>query len=282
MINAPTIVRLIRFPKSLRLEKQGKEYRGPLRRSGPLILSERHEAVEVTFRLNEPGLSFATGGNTVTAVEAFNEGEQRDLLVTWALVSNGKARPAKIVMEIDVRYQDSGEKHTGTAPLTLTYGMRRGVAGVVAAGAAAAAVALAAAASGRRKKRIIAADDEDVEVSLFNVAPTSRTRTTAARTNIKGAKVTVADEDEVELAVYNVPRTTKKAASSKKASSSSKKAASSRKAAAKKAPAKKAPAKKAGGTRPGSSASRSAPRTGARGSSKAQKSSSRRTTRKSR
>lgn len=270
-INAPTIVRLIRFPKTLTLDKKGNQYIGPLRRSGPVILSERHDPVECTFRLNDPGLSFATGGNTVQGVEAFNEGEQRDLLLPWALVADGRMRPAMIVMEIDVNYEGSAEKHTATIPIILKYGVKRRVVGAVAA--AAAAVAVAAAARGRKKKTVIAADDEDVEVSLFNIAPTSRTKTTAARTNVRGAKVRVVDEEDVDLAVYNVGR---------KTSSSKKKAASSKKASKKASAKKKAPAKKAGGTRRGSSASRSAPRKGARGSSKARKASPRRSTRKSR
>lgn len=154
MINAPTIVRLIRFPKTYRLEKKGNKFFGPHKRSGPVILSDHHEAVECTFRLTDPGLSFATGGNTVMGVEAFNEGEQRDLLLPWALVSDGKLRPAMIVMEIDVNYEGSAEKHTATMPLVLTYGVRRRVIGAVAAGAAAAAVAVAAAAKrGRNTKK---------------------------------------------------------------------------------------------------------------------------------
>lgn len=220
MINAPTVVRLIRFPKTLRLEKKGNQFFGPLKRSGPLILSERHAAVECTFRLTDPGLSFATGGNTVTGVEAFGEGEQRDLLLPWALVSDGKARPAQIILEIDVNYEGAAEKHTATVPVALTYGVRRRVIGAVAAAAAAVAV-----------------------------AAVSRSRKASAK---------------------------KKAASSKKASS--KKASAS----SKKTSTKKAPAKKAGGNRRGSSASRSAPRKDARGSSKARKAAPRRTTRKSR
>src|SRR5690349_9719276 len=98
MINAPTIVRLIRFPKTYRLEKRGNQFIGPLRRSGPLVLSERHAAIECTLRVTDPGLSFSTGGNTVTGVEAFAEGEQRDLLLRWTLVSDGRNRPKQIVM----------------------------------------------------------------------------------------------------------------------------------------------------------------------------------------
>ena len=153
MINAPTVVRLLRFPKSLRLEKKGNQFFGPLRRSGPVILSEKHAAVECTFRLNDPGLEFATGGNTIMGVEAFNEGEQRDLLLPWALVSDGKVRPARILMEIDINYEGSAEKHTATVPLALTYGVRRRVIGAVAAGAAAAAVAVAVATSRRKTAR---------------------------------------------------------------------------------------------------------------------------------
>lgn len=278
-ISAPTIVRLIRFPKTLHLDKKGNRYVAPLRRSGPVILSERHDPVECTFRLNDPGLSFATGGNTVHGVEAFNEGEQRDLLLPWTLVAEGRIRPTMIVLEIDVNYEGSAEKHTATIPIILKYGVKARVVGAVAA--AAAAVAVAAVAKSRNKKTVIAADDEDVEVSLFNIAPTSRTKTTARRTDVKGAKVRVVDEEDVDLAVYNVGRrpATKKASSKKKESSlSRKKSASAKKASSK----KKAPAKKAGGTRRGSSASRSAPRKGARGSSKARKAAPRRTTRKSR
>lgn len=275
MMNAPTIVRLIRFPKALRLEKKGNQYLGPQRRSGPLVLSERHAAIQCTFRLTEPGFTFLTGGNTVQGVEAFSEGEQRDLLLPWAIVSDGKTRPKQIVMEIDLNYEGSVEKHTATVPIALTFSVRRRVVGALAAGAAAAAVALVASSSRGRKKIIVNDEDEDVELSLFNIAPTSRTKTTASRTNIKGAKVTVADEEDVEVAVYNVPR-------ARKAASSKKKVSSSKKASSKKAPAKKASAKKAGGTPRGSASSRSVPRKGARGSSKARKAAPRRTTRKSR
>ena len=308
MINAPTIVRLVRFPESLRLEKKGNEFRGPLKRSGAILLSERHDPVVLTFRLNDPALAFATGGDTITRVEAFNEGEQRDLLLPWALVAGGKTRPAEIVLEIDVHYEGSAEKHTATVPLALTYGVRRGVIGAVAA--AAAAVAITAAARSRRKTTVVD-DDEDVELSLFNIASTSRTPVTSAPTNVKGAKVKVVDEEDVDVAVYNVGtkpatrggRVSRKrgaaTASAKKASAkkASAKKASTRKASAKKAPARKAtarkatarkaakkqaPAKKGGGARRGSSASRSAPRKGVRGSSAARKSASRRSKRKSR
>ena len=270
MINAPTVVRLIRFPKSLRLEKKGNQFIGPRKRSGPLILSEKHAAVECTFRVSDPGLSFSTGGNTVSGVEAFAEGETRDLLLPWQLVADGRNRPKQIILEIDVNYEGAAEKHTATESIALTYGVRRRVVGAAVA-ATAAAVAVAAATRGRRKNVVIDEDD-DVEASLFNVPSTSRTRATSARTDVKGAKVRVMDEEDVDLAVFNVPATRR--ASSKKISS--------KKASAKKASTKKAPAKKAGGSRRGSAASRSVPRKGARGSSKARKSSARRSTRKSR
>lgn len=259
MINAPTIVRLLRFPTSIRLEKKGNQYFGPLRRSGPVVLSERHDPVECTFRLTDPGLSFATGGKTVHGVEAFNEGEQRDLLLPWALVAEGNIRPARIIMEIDVNYEGSAEKHTATVPLALTYGVRRRVVGAVMAGAAATAVALVAARR-RSKKTVVAADDEDVEVSLFNIAPTARTPASSAATNVKGAKVTVADEEDVELAVYNVQRP-RKAASSKKKASSSKKASASKKAStSKKASSSKKASKAASAQRGSSKARKAAPR----------------------
>jgi hypothetical protein len=286
MINAPTIVRLVRFPKTYALAKKGKQFVGPLRRSGPVILSERHDPIECTFRLTEPGLSFTTGGTTVMGTEAFNEGEMRDFLLPWALVSDGKARPRQIILEIDVNYEGSAEKHTATVPLALTYTMRRRAVGTAVA-VAAAAVAVAAASRGR-KKNVVIDDEGDVEVSLFNVAPTSRTRTTSRPTNVKGAKVRVVDEEDVDLAVFNVP--TRRPSSKKKESQLSRKRsaakarpasknASSKKASSRKASSKKAPAKKAGGTPRGSAASRSAPRKGARGSSAARKSSARGSTR---
>lgn len=86
MDNAPTIVRLIRFPETLRLSRKGHQFIGPLRRSGPVVLSERHEQVDVTFRITVPGVSFLTGGQNISVTEAFNEGEQRDVLLPWQLV----------------------------------------------------------------------------------------------------------------------------------------------------------------------------------------------------
>lgn len=237
MNNAPTIVRLIRFPESLRLARKGREFIGPLRRSGPVVLSDRHDPIDVTFRVTAPGFSFLTGGDTITVTEAFNDGEQRDVLVPWQLVADGRQRVSAIVLEIDVAYAGTDDLHTATVPIELTYGMSSGQATAVVAGAALAAAAVAAVTVGRRKRKVVV-DEEEVEVSA--VRKTNRTSGTT--------------------------KTNKKKAPAKK-----------------QAPAKKkAPAKKAGGTGRGSSASRSAKRTGARGSSKARKSPARRSTRKSR
>lgn len=84
MNHVPTIVRLIRFPATLRLVRKGKQFVGPQLRSGPVLLSERHDPIDCTFRVTTPGVTFATGGTTVTGTEAFNEGEQRDLLCAAA------------------------------------------------------------------------------------------------------------------------------------------------------------------------------------------------------
>ena len=267
MNNAPTIVRLIRFPSSLRLVRKGKQFIGPLRRSGPVVLSEQHEPIDVTFRVSLPGVSFLTGGTTITVTEAFNEGEQRDVLLPWQLVVEADSRINQLILEIDVAYTGTEHLHTATVPLKLTYGVSRQRATAVAAGTALAAAAVAAVVSSRKKKK-----REDVEeVAVYNVPAAPRPRKKA-----KG-KVTVREVPKSTKAASS-KKTSKKAASKKAAT----KKAATKKASTKKAPAKKASSKKAGGTRRGSAASRSTRRTGGRGSSGARKSSARRSTRKSR
>ena len=271
MNNAPTIVRLIRFPATLRLTRKGKQFIGPQRRSGPVILSERHDPIDCTFRVTAPGVTFTTGGTTITHTEAFGEGEQRDLLLPWGLIVDANARIPQLILEIDVSYSGTTELHTATVPLKLTYGMSSGQAAAV-AGAAVAAVAIGAAVAKKRKRKaVVVDDDEDVELAVFNIASTKRAPAKASRKRPpKGSKVTVVDEDDAEVTVYNTgrrPAAAKKKAPAKKASTAK----------------KKSPAKKpAGGTRRGSGASRPAPRKGGPGSSSARKSASRRTTRKSR
>jgi hypothetical protein len=308
MNNAPTIVRLLHFPESIRLGRKGDQFVGPLRRSGLLVLSEREGPIDVTFRLPLPGFSFLTGGTAFTVTEVFNEGEQRDVLAPWQLVVDANHRAETLVFEIDIAYTGTSDVHTATVPIELEYGVSRRKA-AVAAGTALAAAAVAVVAASRRRSTIVADDDQDVELSLFNFAPTSKT--TSPRVTPKGAKITVRDADQADVAVLNVGRapsrpgktkarpaakrsSAKKKAPAKKTASkkvTSKKSAArqtaSKKASAKKAPAKKAtskkaPARKAGGTRRGSPSSRSTQRTGARGSSAARKSAARRSTRKSR
>ena len=306
MNNPPTIVKLLRFPESLRLTRKGRQFIGALHRSGPIVLSERHDAVDVTLRVTMPGFSFLTGGDSITVTEAFNEGEQRDVLVPWQLVVNGDQRPAEIVLEIDAAYSGTTDLHTATAPIELTYGMSSGQATAVAAGAALAAAAVAAVAAGRRKRKVV--EDED-ELTLLNIG-----RSRGSNRGGAGKVVEVRDADDTDIEVLNVGRTSsrstkKKGSSTKRGPAKARSASSTKKASAKKssakkgsakkastkkastkkqspakkkAPAKKASAKKAGGTGRGSSASRSAQRTGARGSSKARKSPARRSTRKSR
>jgi len=299
MSNAPAIVRLLRFPESLRLSRKGGQFEGPLQRSGPLVLSERQDAIDVTFRITAPGFSFLTGGTSIAVTEAFNEGEQRDVLVPWQLVAEGDRRIDLLVLEVAVAYSGSPDVHTASVPLQLEYGISRRQA-AVAAGTALAAAAVAAVAASRRRRTVIVNDEEDVELSLFNFAPTAKT--TSPRTPVKGAQVSVRDAGEADVAVLNVgraparsaarsapARTSKNTAAKKRTpatKSAAKKAAPAKKSASKTATtknsSKKAPARKAGGTRRGSTASRSARRTGARGSSAARKSASRRSTRKSR
>jgi hypothetical protein len=286
MSNAPTIVRLIRFPASLRLTRKGKQFIGPQRRSGPVILSERHDPIDCTFRITVPGVTFTTGGTTITHTEAFNEGEQRDLLLPWGLIVDADARIPQIILEIDVSYSGTTDLHTATAPVKLTYGVAKRRA-VALAGAAVAAAAIGAAVAAKRKKAVVVDDEDDVELAVFNIASTKRAPAKAStKRPPKGSKITVVDEDDAEVTVYNTgrrPASSKKTSSSKKASSSTKKASSKKTSAKKASTAKKSSSKKqAGGTRRGSGASRSTPRTGARGSSSARKSASRRTTRKSR
>lgn len=254
MNNAPTIVRLLNFPDTLRLARQGDRYVGGEKRSGAVILSERNEPIEVTFRVTAAGVEFATGATTVRRVEAFSEGEQRDIMVPWQLVVAADARIPNLILEIDVAYSGTTDVHTATAPLDLTYGVSRPKAAAVIG--AVAAVATAAAMAGRRARNVVADDDGDTELSLFNIAPTSRTPAPASTTrHPKDAKVTVVDEEEGEVEVYNVGRSTRRAstrkASARKASparkaSSSRKASSARKSStAKKASsAKKSSAKK--------------------------------------
>ena len=218
---APTIVRLLRFPTSLRLTRKGRVFAGPLKRSGALVVSERHATIDITLRVTDTDIEFQGGEKALTVVEAFTEGEQRDLLVPWGLVVRGRTRTKLILMEVEVGYEGTPDRHIATVPLKLTYAIPRPV---VAAGVAVAAAAVAVAVARQRKSAA-------------------------------------------------------KRAATKKASA---KKASAKKAPAKKASAKKASAKKAGGTRRGSSASRSAPRKGARGSSAARKSSRRPPKRKSR
>jgi hypothetical protein len=213
MINAPTMVRLLRFPTTLRLTRSGKIFRSPLRRSGPVVLSERQAAVIVTLRVTMPGVTFATGSNEATVQEAFSEGEQRDVLLPWALEVDAKQRIPQVVLEIDLAYEDSPERHTGTVPINLTYGVKKRV--VVGAALAAAAVAAAASAS-RRRKLTAPVTREEVVVAV----PPARKQASPSK---------------------------KKAASSKKATAA-RKAAPSKKASSKTA-AKKTSAKKSSATK---------------------------------
>lgn len=295
--NLPTVVRLVRFPQTYKLARKGRQYIGPLRRSGPVVHSDRHGAIDCTFRVTAPGVTFSTGNTSITVTEAFEEGEQRDLHVPWGLMVDANVRPPLIAIEIDLKYADEQEFHTATAPLKLAYGMSAGrKAGVAAAAVAAAAVGVAVA---KRKKNVVVDDEDDVELALFNIASTKRAPAKAGTRPAKGSKVTVVDEDDAEVAVYNTGRrassskktskktskkSVKKAAPAKKSSQkTAAKKSTTKKSAAKKSTTKKAASKKqAGGSRRGSGASRSAPRKGARGSSSARKSASRRTTRKSR
>lgn len=267
MNNAPTIVRLLNFPDTLRLARQGDTYVGAEKRSGAVILSERNEPIEVTFRVTAAGVEFATGATTVRRVEAFSEGEQRDIMVPWQLVVAADARIPNLILEIDVAYSGTNDVHTATAPLELTYGVSRPKAAAVIG--AVAAVATAAAMAGRRARNVVADDDGDTELSLFNIAPTSRTPAPASTTpHPKDAKVTVVAEEEGEVEVYNVGRSTGRAstrkasprkaspgrkASSARKSSTAKKASSAKKSSAKKSSSKKTSAKK-------SSARKAAPR----------------------
>jgi hypothetical protein len=286
MNTAPTIVRLIRFPASLRLTKKGKTFVSSQQRSGPLLLSERHEAVEVTLRIPVPGITFATGGQTVTRTEAFNQGEQRDVLLPWALVVEAESRVPTLGLEIDIRYEGDSEVHTATMPVQLHYAMLgRGATAAIAGAAVATAVAVA---TRRRKADVVIGDDEPVEVSLFNIAPTSKVPAPApAKGPSKKEKLRVFDADQAELAVMNTaplrrPASKKTAAKKAAAKKAPAKKAATKKTPARKAPAKKASSKKASASRRGSAASRSARRTGGSGSSKARKSPARRSTRKSR
>ncbi len=156
----PTIVRLLRFPASLRLLKKGAQYLSGKKRSGALILSERHQPVEVTFRTTLPGVSFSTGGTSVTSTEAFTEGEQRDVLLPWTLVVEQGELPSELLLEIDVAY-DGKERHTATVPLKLLYGIP---VVTVAVGAAIAVAAVAATMVSRRKSKVVA-EDREIEIS---------------------------------------------------------------------------------------------------------------------
>ena len=139
----PTVVRLLRFPKSLTLTRKGREFRGPAKRSGALVLSERHDPVDVTLRSTVPGVTFATGGTSITRMEPFAEGEQRDLLVPWSLVVDATMRTPQILLELEVGYADTPDRHVVTVPIKLSYGRVRTTVAVGAAVAAAAAVATA-------------------------------------------------------------------------------------------------------------------------------------------
>src|SRR4028119_1132122 len=98
MNDAPTVVRLLRFPATLHLTKKGNQYFSGMKRSGPLILSGRHDAVTATLKVNTPGVTFSTGGTSISYTEAFNEGEQRDLLLPWELVVEHDARPETLLL----------------------------------------------------------------------------------------------------------------------------------------------------------------------------------------
>src|SRR5688572_15157389 len=104
MNNAPTIVRLIRFPASLRLTRKGKQFIGPQRRSGPVILSDRHDPIGRTFRVSAPGRPGDRGATSIALRRAVGEGEQREMLVPWGLIVDANARVPQLGLEIDVSY----------------------------------------------------------------------------------------------------------------------------------------------------------------------------------
>jgi len=246
MNNAPTIVRFIRFPASLRLTRKGKQFIGPLKRSGPVILSERHDPIDVTFRITVPGITFATGGQTVTHTEAFAEGEQRDFMLPWQLVAEADARIPNMLLEVDVSYSESTDIHTATVPLKLTYGVSRMRAAAVVGGAVA-AVAVATAANRRRKLRNAEVEETEVEVEV----PRRRTASKKASSKKKESSLSSRKAGGSSSSKKGSSSSSKKTGSSssskkagsssasKKANSSSKKASSSSKKAA---PSKKASA----------------------------------------
>jgi len=242
MNNAPTIVRLIRFPASLRLTRKGKQFIGPLRRSGAVILSERHDPIDMTFRITVPGITFATGGTTVTHTEAFGEGEQRDFLLPWQLVAEADARIPHLLLELDVSYSGTADIHTATVPLKLTYGVSRMRAAAVVGGAVA-AVAVATVANRRRKLRNAEVEETEVEVEVRPRRAASKKASSSRKASSKKKESSLSSRKAggasskkgAASSSKKGASSSKKAAPAKKAASSSKKAASSKKASSSKA-----------------------------------------------
>jgi hypothetical protein len=238
----PVVVRLQDFPEQLRLVRGST----PPQQSAVLVQSERDANIAVSMRLPYEPFTFENGETAITQIESFTAGEQREIVLDWALRDETDAYVQYVYLEIDVRYEDEEDSlNTATVAIPLNYGMglkRLALIGAITAAAVGTAIMTAT------RRAVRAYEEDDVTIGIVEVDVPKRT--TRPRKSSSAAK-----------------KSSRAAASSTKKGSTSKQGATS---------------KQGGETRRGSSPSGSAQRTGGRGSSGARKSSPRPSTRKSR
>jgi hypothetical protein len=172
----PVVVRLEGFPERLRLVRG----RSSSRDSGVVVASDQDANIAVSLRLPYEPFTFENGETEITQIESFTAGEQREVVIDWALRDDTGAYIQYVYLEIDVRYEDDEESlNTATLAIPLDYGLnvkRLALVGAVAAAAFGAALMTAA------RRAVTVAEEDDVTIGIVEVDVPKRKASSKKRT----------------------------------------------------------------------------------------------------
>jgi len=177
----PVVVRLQDFPERLRLFRG----RTPSQQSAVVVHSDRDANIAVSVRLPYEPFTFENGESEITQIESFTAGEQREVVLEWALHDGTDAYVQYVYLEIDVRYEDDEDSlNTATVAIPLDYGM--GLKRLALIGALAAA-AVGTALMTTTRRAVKAAEEEDLTIGIVEVdvprRPASRPRRTSTKSS---------------------------------------------------------------------------------------------------
>lgn len=159
----PTVIRFEDSPQRLRLLRGRSE----VHETSIVVASDRDANIAVSVRLPDESFTFENGETEITQIESFTTGEQREVVLEWAVRNDADVVAPLLYVEVHVRYEDrEDESNMATLALPIEHGLgiaRMALLGAVTAAAVGAALVTAA------RRAVRAVEEDDITIGIVEV-----------------------------------------------------------------------------------------------------------------